>query len=41
MNVFGLDPLAWNLCKLSWFAIYSGALSGLFVGYVYGYLFRR
>ncbi len=41
MTVFGLDGLAWNLCKLTWVAFCVGALSGLLVGYVYGHLFRR
>lgn len=41
MTVFGLDGVAWDLCKLSWVAICAGAVSGLLVGYVYGRLLRR
>lgn len=41
MTVFGLDGVAWDLCKLSWVAICAGAVSGLVVGYVCGRLFRR
>ena len=41
MNVFGLDPLAWSLCKLTWFALYAGMAAGGCIGFVYGRLFRR
>ena len=41
MNVFGLDPLAWNLCKLTWFAMYTGMAVGGCIGFMYSRIFRR
>ena len=41
MTLFNLDPLAWNLCKLTWFALYAGMAVGAGLGWLYGRLFGR